>query len=97
MTLSSALDSAVGMYAGLCAALVSGSGPAGLATGGLFDADVVAAGQRRTVHDGALEAQYLPADGDALVAVEADEDTTSLLQARLVRATRAAAAAVDRG
>lgn len=63
VTVSSALDSAVGMYAGLCAAALSGSQPAGLATGQLFVDDVAPA--RRLCH-GFLEARLLSPTPGAL-------------------------------
>ena len=97
VTISSALDSAVGMYAGLCAGLVADSAPAGLATGGLYEDDVVASQDRRRVQDGQLPAHYVAADREAIARCRADASTTQWWHDRLVRATRAAAASANEG
>ncbi|MBV7294567.1 o-succinylbenzoate synthase [Corynebacterium sp. TAE3-ERU12] len=71
VTVSSALDSAVGMYAGLItAASLPDPAPAGLATGALFEHDVC---PPRRIVDGQLEVCPLEPDRDALVEFAAPE------------------------
>ena len=83
VTVSSAIDSVVGMYAGLCAASAVDSQPAGLATGALMAGDV---GDRRPIVDGMMAVEPRTPDPDALARYRAPEDRVQWWKERLVAA-----------
>lgn len=83
VTVSSAIDSVVGMYAGLCAASAVDSQPAGLATGALMAGDV---GDRRPIVDGMMAVEPRTPDPDALAQYRAPEDRVLWWKERLVAA-----------
>ena len=80
VTVSSAIDSVVGMYAGLCAASAVDSQPAGLATGALMAGDV---GDRRPIVDGMMAVELRTPDPDALARYRAPEDRVQWWKERL--------------
>ena len=83
VTVSSAIDSVVGMYAGLCAASAVGSQPAGLATGALMAGDV---GDPRPIVDGMMAVEPRTPDPDALARYRAPEDRVQWWKERLAAA-----------
>ena len=83
VTVSSAIDSVVGMYAGLCAASAVDSQPAGLATGALMAGDV---GDSRPIVDGMMAVEPRTPDPDALARYRAPEDRVQWWKERLAAA-----------
>ena len=80
VTVSSAIDSVVGMYAGLCAASAVDSQPAGLATGALMAGDV---GDARPIVDGMMAVEPRIPDPDALARYRVPEDRVQWWKERL--------------
>lgn len=83
VTVSSAIDSAVGMYAGLCAAAAVGSQPAGLATGALMAADVA---DPRPIVDGMMVVEPRIPHDDLVTTYSAPEERVRWWKERLTAA-----------
>ncbi|MCL2535079.1 MAG: o-succinylbenzoate synthase, partial [Nocardiaceae bacterium] len=94
VVVSSALDTAVGMGAGLAAAaaLPNLAHACGLGTGGLFEADVAAP---RTMSDGSLDARPVAADPARVAELAASAERTEWWLARLRRCYELLAAGGD--